>query len=117
MTTQTGITAAELAHIAALTLESMREMVAVRERHSAMRPDVDTSARLAEMRALTAEIEADANQAAAAAARNDAAGAMRARTRAGNLSFQVRELDRLISLTYRADTQIRAWEATAQVQP
>lgn len=117
MTTQTGITAAELAHIAALTLESMREMVAVRERHSAMRPDVDTSARLAEMRALTAEIEADATQAAAAAARNDAAGAMRARTRAGNLSFQVRELDRLIGLTYRADRQMREWADAAQVQP
>lgn len=104
-----SITAAELAHLAALTLESMRKMIAVRERHSAMRPDVDTSARLDAMRALTAEIEADANQAAAAAARNDQAGAMRARTRAGNLSFQVRELDRLVGLTYRADTQMREW--------
>lgn len=117
MTTQTGITAAELAEIAALTLENARKMVAVREAHRAQRPDVDTSANLDAMRALTAEIEADANQAAAAAARNDAAGAMRARTRAGNLGFQVRELNRLISLTYRADTQMREWEAAAQVQP
>lgn len=117
MTTQTGITAAELAETAARVLENARKMVAVREAHRAQRPDVDTSANLDAMRALTAEIEADANQAATAAARDDAAGAMRARTRAGNLSFQVREKDRLIGLTYRADRQIREWEAAAQVQP